>query len=988
GESVYFGLTFNGFDGNGKDETGTEGTTLSFASGCEYCGDVIKSIHVTGVELKATGNKIKLDAQQSHGLRSVSITCTKLDPPVADAGPDQTVNLTGTYVTVYFNGLGSYDPDVYIVDYRWNFSDGYFGYGATPSHNYYDEGIYEVTLNVTDNHGLKDSDYMILTVGDTPTITDNYLYDGVWVNTNQVVILTAQDSSGIDVVKYCYGVGCDPASGQTLSGPPYTLSFTQDMNRLVRYKAWDIYNNPSETGEFRVKIDKTAPVTTDDSDTEIHGNNYAVKLTCTDGVGSGCDKTYYCVSQNGSSTCNPTNIGTTVYVTCGSFDYCEKVIKYYSVDKVTNTESTKTSNTIRIDTRIPICDMGTLNLYTTTTSISLTWSGEDPGGSGVTGYRVHYKEGSGSWDVWNDFSSSTESGTFTNANEGKLYYFRCQAKSAIYPGGGSYSSPVSTFVDTTPPTASMDDMPTWTNQESFPVSWSGSDPGGSGVKDYDVQYSTSPPSWNTWLSDTELTSRDFGDGSPINLNDGTTYHFRARARDKANLQGAWSSNESIGVDLTPPTCSIDDMDEYITTSQVTVSWSGDDGSGSGVKDYDVDYSTDDENWVPFVSQTTDESKTETFMDSEYYFRCRARDVADNVGDWSGSESVSVDTRAPGADVNYTSPVLVGKNITVNATLYDVSNITNVTLKYDDILITEFEKIETYGNRWNVFWTFTVSDEYGPDEFHVITEDIHGNSKSERYSFNTVLCEEGEVRGCGTDVGECIKGNQTCIEGIWGECLGGLSKRLEVCDNKDNDCNGLVDDGIQCSCVPGTERDCGTDTGECQVGTQSCTSDQIWGSCGGNYVGPVPEVCDGKDNDCDGEVDNGANCCPEGKKRPCGFSNEGICKLGQSQCLGGVWGSCIGSVMPEHYDICDNGLDDDCDGEVDEDCALCSNNEQDEGEGGVDCGGPCPPCPEFPWFILSIIGVIILIVLFFLWKKLKEKGEELTWKNLKKTWTPA
>jgi hypothetical protein len=446
--------------------------------------------------------------------------------------------------------------------------------------------------------------------------------------------------------------------------------------------------------------------------------------------------------------------------------------------------------------------------------------------------------------------------------------------------------------------------------------------------------------------------------------------------------GAWSSSESIGVDLTPPTCSIDDLPDYITTSQLTVSWSGDD-SGSGVKDYDVDYSSDDENWVSFESQTTDESKTETLMDGEYYFRCRSRDVADNVGDWSGSEGVSVDTRAPGATVDYESPVLVGKNITVNATLYDVSNITNVTLIYGDTVITEFERIETYANRWNVSWTFPVTEEYGPDQFFVVTEDIHGNSKSERYSFNTVLCEEEEVRGCGTDIGECIKGSQTCVAGVWGECLGGLGKRLEVCDGKDNDCNGLVDDGIQCSCVPGTTR---IDTGECKIGTQSCTSNQIWGPCGGNYAGPEPEVCDGKDNNCNGLIDDGANCCPEGKKRPCGFSSIGICELGLSMCMGGIWGSCIGSVMPEQHDICDNGLDDDCDGEIDEGCALCSNNEQDEDEEGIDCGGPCPPCPEFPWFILSIIGVIILVVLFIVWRWFKSKGEELSWEALKGRWS--
>jgi hypothetical protein len=91
-------------------------------------------------------------------------------------------------------------------------------------------------------------------------------------------------------------------------------------------------------------------------------------------------------------------------------------------------------------------------------------------------------------------------------------------------------------------------------------------------------------------------------------------------------------------------------------------------------------------------------------------------------------------------------------------------------------------------------------------------------------------------------------------------------------------------------------------------------------------------------------------------------------------------------MPESYDMCDNGLDDDCDGSIDDGCALCSNGEQDEEEEGIDCGGPCPPCSGFPWYVLSIIGVIILVVLVFLWKKLKVKGEELTWENMKKEWS--
>ncbi|MCK4496997.1 MAG: PKD domain-containing protein [Candidatus Aenigmarchaeota archaeon] len=989
-ENVHFSLYLNLFNlfnlGDGS-EAGVGGTRLSFASlGCLHCDSVTKTFDLGNVELLA-GNTIELSAlgRDSHGLKHLSITCDKLYPPTADAGDDQAVNLTDSYVTVTFSGAGSSDSDGEIVTYEWDFGDGSSpGSGVSPTHNYYDEDRYTVTLTVTDDDGLTGSDTMSLAVNDMPTITDDYAYDGIWVNTDQTVILTAQDASGIDRVMYCQGEDCNPPDGSEISGPPYTLSFTQDIDKMIRYKAWDIdiYDNPSETGEFKAMIDKTAPVTTDDSDTQIHGNGYVVTLTCTD-EGSGCDETYYCVSANGSNTCNPTTIGTSATVACPAFSYCEKVIKYYSIDIIGNQESTKTSNVIRIDTRIPTCEMTGLNTYTTSESIGLSWSGEDPGGSEVTGYRVWYKKDSGSWNVWNDFSGSVESGTFAGEGESS-YDFRCQAKTAIYPNGGIHSTTVSTFVDTTPPTASMDTMPEWANQESFSVSWSGDD-SGSGVKDYDVEYSTSPPSWTNWLTDTELTSKDFGNGDPINVNDGETYHFRVMARDNAGLEGEWSNSENISVDIAAPTCSITDLPDYIATSDFPVSWSGDD-SGSGVKDYDVEYSLDEENWVSFASQTADTSKNASLTDGEYYFRCMARDIANNAGDWSGSESVIVDTRAPGAGVDYESHILGGKNITINATIYDVSNITSVDLMYGEAVITETKKIETYANRWNVSWTFPVSEDYGSDEFIIVTEDIHGNSRSFEYSFSVVLCEEEEVRGCGTDVGECKKGSQTCVDGMWGECLGGLSEMLEVCDGKDNDCDGMIDDGIQCSCVPGTTRDCGTDTGECSVGTQTCTSEQIWGPCGGNYIGPEPEICDGKDNDCDGEIDNGANCCPEGKKRPCGFSNVGICELGQSQCIGGVWGSCIGSVMPEQHDICDNGLDDDCDGETDEGCGLCNNNVQDEGEDGVDCGGPCEPCPEFPWIILSIIGVVILVVLLVIWKMFRSKGEELTWEALKGRWS--
>ena len=58
----------------------------------------------------------------------------------------------------------------------------------------------------------------------------------------------------------------------------------------------------------------------------------------------------------------------------------------------------------------------------------------------------------------------------------------------------------------------------------------------------------------------------------------------------------------------------------------------------------------------------------------------------------------------------------------------------------------------------------------------------------------LVCIEGETRDCGSNVGECVAGQRTCIVGSWSECAGGKGPEDEVCNNGlDEDCNGVVDD---------------------------------------------------------------------------------------------------------------------------------------------------------------------------------------------------
>ncbi len=112
-----------------------------------------------------------------------------------------------------------------------------------------------------------------------------------------------------------------------------------------------------------------------------------------------------------------------------------------------------------------------------------------------------------------------------------------------------------------------------------------------------------------------------------------------------------------------------------------------------------------------------------------------------------------------------------------------------------------------------------------------------------------LVDEGLVQECAS---ACGTGSEVCVDGTWTGC-DAPPVETEVCDGADNDCDGTVDPG--CECAAGETRPCGGDetTGACTPGVQTCDDNGTWGECVGD-VGPGAETCDGEDNDCDGRVD--------------------------------------------------------------------------------------------------------------------------------------
>ncbi|UKM64066.1 T9SS type A sorting domain-containing protein [Flavobacteriaceae bacterium GSB9] len=176
--------------------------------------------------------------------------------------------------------------------------------------------------------------------------------------------------------------------------------------------------------------------------------------------------------------------------------------------------------------------------------------------------------------------------------------------------------------------------------------------------------------------------------------------------------------------------------------------------------------------------------------------------------------------------------------------------------------------------------------------------------------------------------------------------------VEVCDGIDNDCDGQVDEGVKNTYYADTD---GDGYGDASASILACSAPEGYvidnTDCDDNEADAYPgnlEICDGIDNDCDGQVDEGVKNTYYADTDGDGYGNVGASILACSAPEGYVIDNTDcddteADAYPGNLEICD-GIDNDCDGQVDEGVENTYYADTD-GDGYGDLGNTLEACSQ-------------------------------------------
>jgi beta propeller repeat protein len=291
------------------------------------------------------------------------------------------------------------------------------------------------------------------TVGlDTQPPASGHDADGTWRSTDQAVHLVASDAtSGVSRSEYRVDADATWHAGDTVAvAAPQDHS--ADGTHTIRYRSVDVAGNVEQAKTCQVRIDTTAPTTTDNADDAWHKAAYELVLTPSD-AHSGVQETEYRVDGGAWQR------GVTVSIASDGVHG----VDYRSTDAAGNVESVKTCE-VRTDGTAPVTSCIALSGWQDHASLVTLSATDASSGIDFTEYRLD----SGAWTR----------GTSVNVtgNGAHNLAYRSIDKAGNMEAAGSRE----TLVDAAPPTTTASGYAGW-HREPVAVTFDALD-SGIGVK--------------------------------------------------------------------------------------------------------------------------------------------------------------------------------------------------------------------------------------------------------------------------------------------------------------------------------------------------------------------------------------------------------------------------------------------------------------------------------------------------------------------------
>ncbi|MEZ4265663.1 MAG: MopE-related protein [Myxococcota bacterium] len=295
-----------------------------------------------------------------------------------------------------------------------------------------------------------------------------------------------------------------------------------------------------------------------------------------------------------------------------------------------------------------------------------------------------------------------------------------------------------------------------------------------------------------------------------------------------------------------------------------------------------------------------------------------------------------------------------------------------------------------------YWSASSSEEVELAIANIITEVVSEQCNGQDDDCDGQIDEGVADIGCVRPDcnGNPQQGVRKCVDGAWGACS--ADPKAERCNGVDDNCSGIIDDPWKDNVGPKLGTSCTVGVGACKrTGTWVCPVDQVSEAvCSAMPGSPSPEICDNIDNDCDGVTDesqsrsctagcnSGTETCYKGKWVLCtavadpdnqcdGIDNDcdgvtdplypmsglacdgtdsDLCAYGTWTCKSSGYGvECVNENPTNLVEICGGG-DEDCDGFTDEEGAVgCTLFWKDLDGDGFGAGTPkclCAPRGAF------------------------------------------